>query len=116
MTPAAIEFEQAGCTVVCTLSNPEVSHLEMQEAVEECANLMRNDGARVFILDLSAVEFLASACIGVLVQFMQDLEHIRGRLALVGCQDPVKFLFQVTRLDQVFHLYDDVDEAQAALA
>ncbi|MEM0913692.1 MAG: STAS domain-containing protein [Planctomycetota bacterium] len=115
MTPAAIEYDQAGCTVVCTLSDPQISHLEMQEAVEECLNLMRNNGARNVVLDLSGVEFLASACIGVLVEFLQELEHIRGKLALAGCQDPVRFLFQVTRLDQVFLLYDDADEALTAL-
>jgi len=116
MTPATIDYDQAGSTVVCTLPNAEISHIELQEVVDECCNLMRTNGARAFILDLSHVEFLASACIGVLVEFMQELEHIRGRLALVGCQDSVKFLFQVTRLDQVFNLYDEMDEAQAAVA
>ncbi|MEM6333639.1 MAG: STAS domain-containing protein [Planctomycetota bacterium] len=114
MNPPAYEIDQQGSSVVCTFANPEVTHLELQEAAEECCNLMRINGARYFILDLSNVEFLASACIGVLVEFMQELEHIRGKLALVGCQDSVKFLFQVTRLDQVFTLIDEIDEAREA--
>lgn len=114
MNLPAYELEQEATGVVCTFANPEVTHLELQEAVEECCNLMRINGARQFILDLSNVEFLASACIGVLVEFMQELEHIRGKLALVGCQDSVKFLFQVTRLDQVFTLIDEIDEAREA--
>jgi anti-anti-sigma factor len=116
MTPATIDYDQAGSVVVCRIANPEVSHLELQEVVEECCNLMRTNGARGFVLDLSRVEFLASACIGSLVEFLQELEHIRGRLALVGCQDSVRFLFQVTRLDQVFQLYDEMDDAEAAVA
>lgn len=115
MATSDYEFDRAGRTLTCTIAAKEVSHLDLADAMDDCMAAMRNDGASQFIFDLSAVEHLASACIGVLVQFLQDIEAVRGRIALVGCQDNVKFLFRVTRLDHVFELFDDVDDARRAL-
>ena len=109
------QIETTGRRLTCTISQRDVSHLELADVIDDCMQQMRNNGVSVFIFDLREVEFLASACLGVLVQFLQDLESTRGKIALVGCQDNVKFIFKVTRLDQVFDLYDDMDEALDAL-
>ncbi len=114
MTPNGIELEQAGVVVTVRFARPEVTHVEMQDAVAECVERMRYNNAQHFVLDLAVVEFLASACLGALVGFMQDVEHVRGKIALVNCQDNVAFLFRVTRLDQVFELFDDVKDAVAS--
>lgn len=111
MIPQGMEIDQEGQVVTCHLNVPEVTHLEMQELIEECMGHMRNDGARHFVFDLEHVEFLASSCIGALVSFLQDVEHTRGRIALANCRENVLFLFKVTRLDSVFAIYDDVKEA-----
>jgi anti-sigma B factor antagonist len=87
----------------------------MQELVDECAERMRYNNARQFIFDLHGVEYLSSACLGVLVNFMQDVEHFRGRIAVAGCQPNVAFLFKVTNLERVFGLYDDTADAAGAL-
>lgn len=92
----------------------DVTHVEMQEIVAECLERMRYNNAQHFVFDLSTVEFLASACLGALVGFMQEVEHVRGKIALVNCHDNVAFLFKVTRLDHVFEMYDDVQEAVAS--
>lgn len=114
MLPQGVELEQAGPLVTVRVGVTDVTHTQMQETLSECAERMRYNNAQNFIFDLGPVEFLASACLGALVGFMQDVEHVRGRIALAACQDNVAFLFKVTRLDQVFHLYDDPTDAAAA--
>ena len=111
MLPDGIEIEQDGQIVTCCIGVPEVTHLEIQELVDECMDQVRNNNARHFVFDMQEVDFLASSCIGVLVSFLQDLEHTKGRVALANCKDNVLFLFKVTRLDSVFSMYDDVQEA-----
>lgn len=111
MLPDTIEVEQAGSTVTAHIRQAELSYSEMQELVDTCTDKMRCDNAQNFIFDMAEVEFLASACIGSLVQLLQDIEHQRGQIALAGCQENVAFLFKVTRLDSVFPMYDDVAEA-----
>ncbi len=111
MLPIGMELEQQGAVVTCRFDRRDVDHLDLQEVLDECMQRMRNDNARHFAFDLSPVEFLASACIGSLVGFLQDVEHMRGRIALAGCQDNVKFLFKVTRLDAVFPIFDELTDA-----
>lgn len=115
MLPDNFEIEQDGQLVTAYLRATEVAHDDMQALVVECLEKMRYDNAQNFIFDLEQVEFLASACIGSLVEFLQEIEHCRGQIALVNCQDNVTFLFKVTRLDQVFGLFDDMDEAIESL-
>lgn len=114
MLPQGVELEQNGPLVTVRIDVPDVTHTQMQETISECAERMRYNNAQHFVFDMGPVEFLASACLGALVGFMQDVEHVRGRIALAACQDNVAFLFRVTRLDQLIHLYDDVTEATAS--
>ena len=115
MLPEGVELDQAGPNVTVRVGVAEVTHMQMQETISECAERMRYNSARNFVFDLGPVEFLASACLGALVGFMQEVEHVRGKIALAGCQDNVSFLFKVTRLDQIFQLYDDPAESIEAM-
>ena len=111
MLPTGLEIEQEGSIVTCHIGMSEMAHGEMQEMIDDCMDRMRCGNAQHFVFDMSKVEFLASSCIGVLVGFLQDIEHVKGRIALANCQENVRFLFKVTRLDSVFAMYDDVKEA-----
>lgn len=109
-----IDIEQSGQIVTAKLHQAEVAFQQMQELVDACVDKMRYDKAQHFVFDMTDVEFLASACIGALVQLLQDIEQHRGQIALAGCQENVAFLFKVTRLDSVFPMFDEVDEAVAS--
>ena len=111
MLPNGMDIELNDQVATCRIDMPEVTHLEMQELVDECIQMMRNDNIRNFVFDLSQVEFLASSCIGSLVSFLQDIEHVKGKIAIANCKENVSFLFKVTRLDSVFAIYDDVQDA-----
>lgn len=109
------QLEQTNNVVVAQVTTRELSAEKMQELVEELMQRMRCDNAQHFVLNLKAVEYISSGCIGVMVGFLQDLEHVRGRIALAHCQPNVLFLFKVTRLDSVFHLFDDAETALAQI-
>ena len=114
MLPETITLEQDGHVVTARLHESEVSYQQMQALQEACVEKMRYDNARNFIIDLSEVDFLASACIGSLVELLKELEHQRGQIALVGCKENVAFLFKVTRLDAIFQLFDDAEDAASS--
>lgn len=111
MTPEGFEIEQRDGVLVVSSTNNDVSHIAMQEVIDECLQRMRYDNITQFLFDFSGTQFLASACLGLLVTLMKEVEHVRGRVALVNLEDNVRFLFKVTRLDAVFSIYDDIDEA-----
>lgn len=111
MSTFASEIEQAGPNVTIHVAGPQASHLEFAEVVAACCERMRYDNASNFVFDMENVEFLASACIGALVELLREVEPMRGKIAIAHCDDNVAFLFKVTKLDDIFGLFDDIDEA-----
>lgn len=105
------EIEQRGSLVLARLGQGDLTHVALQEAVDECLQRLRYDNAQHFIFDLEGISFVASACLGVLVGFMQEVEHVRGKIALINVSDNVQFLFKVTHLDTIFPIHDDEREA-----
>jgi anti-sigma B factor antagonist len=105
------ELEQSGALVTTRFAGPEVGHETMLEVLEMCKDKMRYEAAKTFLFDMEDVSFLASACIGTLVELLREVEPSRGRIALSGCNDNVSFLFKVTKLDDIFRLFDDLDDA-----
>ncbi len=116
MQTSGYELEQDGPVITAQITGPELSHEQMLELVEECKDKLRYDSARTFVFDMEQVTFLASACIGALVDLMREVEPMRGKIALAGCQDNVAFLFKVTKLDDIFGLFDDLETALDELA
>ncbi len=115
MSTSAAHIERTGNRAVATFSTHEVTTMQMQEVVVELMEMMRNDAVQFFVLDMNEVEFISSGCLGSLVEFIQDLGHMRGKVSLANCHDNVAFLFKVTRLDSIFPIYDEVDEAMSAM-
>ena len=115
MTTLSQHIEQIASVVVARPEEGQLTHVAMQELATELMERVRYNGAHHVVLDLSQVEFMASACLGVLVGFMQDIEPNKGRIALAACQPNVAFVFKVTKLDTVFAMFDEVDEAVADL-
>ncbi len=105
------EIDQDGQIVTISVLSSDASHEKIQDAVDDCLDKTRYDNARHFVFDLEEVEYLASACIGVMVEFLREVEHVRGRICLANCQENVAFLFKVTQLDHIFEMFDDVEDA-----
>jgi anti-sigma B factor antagonist len=67
------------------------------------------------LLDLRPVQFVDSTGLGVFVSLLKMMGP-GGRIAVLGANDGVKRLFQMTRLDSLFRLCEDEDQARAILA
>lgn len=63
------------------------------------------------VLDLSLVEFIDSACLGALIGLTRSLRAKGGEVGLANPTIEVRSIFQITRLDKIFKIYDSVDEA-----
>ncbi|MEO1236841.1 MAG: STAS domain-containing protein [Planctomycetota bacterium] len=111
MSAFASEIDQSGANVTIHVAGPEATHTEFSEVVAECCDRMRYSNASNFLFDLERVEFLASACIGAMVELLREVEPMRGKIALANCDENVAFLFKVTKLDDIFGIFDDIDDA-----
>jgi anti-sigma B factor antagonist len=66
------------------------------------------------VVDLSQVTYIDSAGLAALIQGMQKVEGYGGKFLLAGLQETVRSIFEISRLDQVFHIFPDTDAALAA--
>jgi len=66
------------------------------------------------IVDLARVSYIDSSGLAALIEGMQNVQQYGGTFALVSLQEPVRTIFEIARLDQVFKIYSDVNTALAA--
>ena len=71
-------------------------------------------GARS-IIDLGAVSFMDSTCIGVLAHAARSAREHGGQLVLAGAQGAVAELLELLRLPQVIPMFADIEQAMACL-
>jgi anti-sigma B factor antagonist len=88
--------------------------LHVSPNVTASLNMMIEKKPNQLVVDLSRVTYIDSAGLAAFIQAMQDVEAYGGRFALAGLQETVRLIFEISRLDQVFRIFPDVDAALAA--
>jgi anti-sigma B factor antagonist len=72
-----------------------------------------DEGRYDLIIDMSAVDFLDSTGLGVLVGGLKRVRAHDGSLALVCAEERILKIFRITGLTKVFPIHATVDEAVA---
>ena len=71
-------------------------------------------GVRVVVVDFTTSGYIDSSGLGALVSLSRRLRDAGGDLRLVGLNDDLRTLFELTRLDALFPLYATRADALAA--
>jgi anti-sigma B factor antagonist len=77
------------------------------------AGLTEEEGHLV-VLDLAGLEFICSAGLGALVSAHLNSRDHGGQIRLVRPQDRIRGILEATRLDTLFRIFGDLDEAVTA--
>jgi len=75
--------------------------------LKERINEKITDGRSLILINLSDVPYMDSAGLGVLVSGLKNANRLSGDLRIWGLQDEVKSIFELTRLNKVFQIYED---------
>ncbi|MCF7837295.1 MAG: STAS domain-containing protein [Candidatus Marinimicrobia bacterium] len=78
--------------------------------------LQDNPGVRRVVLDLTAMDFIDSAGLGVLISLLKYVSEREGDIRLAGLQRRARMVFEITRTYKIFEIFDTVDEALTAEA
>jgi len=62
------------------------------------------------IIVLNEVPYIDSAGLGTLVSILRDVRTKGREMFLVGLRKNIRKIFEMTRLDRVFKIYETVDE------
>jgi stage II sporulation protein AA (anti-sigma F factor antagonist) len=82
---------------------------------ESVAPHLTGGAATSLLVDLSGVNLMTSAGVGVLVRLLHRVDSLGGRLALFGAGRRVREVIEVVRLREVLNLSDSAEEARQRL-
>ncbi|MEX0907064.1 MAG: STAS domain-containing protein [Gemmatimonadota bacterium] len=68
-------------------------------------------GARKFLIDFSGTGYIDSSGLGVLVSLSKKIREQGGELRLANLNEDLRTLFELTKLDTLFHIASDRQEA-----
>ena len=89
--------------------------ISVAEALEEMLEAAIRESAGAFIVDLSELDFIESTGLQVLLRARGLLSREDRELAVVCPHGPVRRVFELTGLSEMFALYPSREEAAAAL-
>lgn len=107
--------EREGWTVVAVVGELDVATAPRlrQELHRVVGAGSAPDAGPAVVLDLAGVDFLDSTGLGVIIGILKRVRTQGGDLRLAAAPHRVTRVFEVTRLDRVLPMYDDVDAAIA---
>ncbi len=76
---------------------------------------IRSDLSPVLIVDFTGVPFIDSAGLGALVGASVTARKSGRKIAFAAMNDQARALIDMTHINQVFHTYDTVQDAEAAV-
>jgi anti-anti-sigma factor len=86
------------------------------DAVEQFIRQRMKAGRRQFVLNMERVPFTASAGLRVILVIAKELRsELQGDLCIASPQPPVKKVFEISGIDNVLHIFDDVEAAIKSL-
>src|SRR5262252_8127531 len=87
--------------------------LHVSPSVTASLNAMIEKKPPRLVVDLCDVTYIDSAGLAALIEAMQKMEGYGGKFLLAGLQETVRSIFEISRLDQVFQIFPNVDAALA---
>ncbi len=98
---------------VLTLAGPIDLHVS-PEVASALGTILEIKPVRV-VVDLSAVNYIDSSGLAVLIKGAQAVEAYGGRLMLADVQEDVRLILETARVAEFFVIFPHVDAALAAI-
>jgi anti-sigma B factor antagonist len=70
-------------------------------------------GERKFLVDCSRTGYIDSSGLGALVSLSKKVRELGGELRIAGLNEDLRSLFELTKLDTLFHISPTAKEALA---
>lgn len=98
-------YEQEGVTVFQVNGEINIS------TSPELKKLFEKQPAKKVVVDLEKVNYIDSSGLATLVEMLKKTKSQGGSLGLAAMSDKVKSLFEITKLDKLFPIFPNPQEA-----
>jgi anti-sigma B factor antagonist len=110
-----LKIRDRGDAVVATPNVAKFDLLETDSFRDELEPVLSSADDKPLLLDLSRVEFVTSATLGVMADLVKQCRAKGRPLALVGVRPKVLEVLRISHLDHLFSIHDSEDDALASL-
>ena len=73
--------------------------------------LVEKQDNRKLVLEFSAVRFMSSQALGVLLQLKKAMDPLKGKIVIVGIKPELHKVFKITNLHKMFTFHPELDKA-----
>jgi anti-sigma B factor antagonist len=87
---------------------------EMGPKLVEIVSDAIQEGAKVFVVNLKEVRYISSSGIGLLITMLTKMRNAGGEVYLTAPSEHVKKLLIITKLNNIFSVYDSVEDFRTA--
>jgi anti-sigma B factor antagonist len=111
-----LDIEDVGDVTVARFVDKKIlDENNIQIIGNQMFGLVEEDGRKKIVLDFSNVEYLSSAALGKLITMNNKVKAAKGKLRLCGIRPDIYEVFAITKLNTVFDIKDDRDQALQGL-
>lgn len=108
---AQVSINDADGAIVATVGIADMAPGVINALMQKTQDLAGEGRPAMLVVDLAKVKFIDSVALGSLVVLLRRVKATEGRLAMVGLGGHSLKVLQVTGLDKVFDLFEDVPSA-----
>jgi anti-sigma B factor antagonist len=111
-----IDIEQIGDVTVARFTDKKIlDENNIQLIGNQLFGLVEEEGRKKIVLDFSNVEYLSSAALGKLITMDKKVKGAGGKLRLCAIRPDIYEVFAITKLNKLFTICDDQDQALQGL-
>jgi anti-anti-sigma factor len=81
------------------------------EKLNAAVNALLQKDHKKFVLDIAALDYVDSSGVGMLVSCLTNVKKAGGDLKVVGANQRIRRIFNMTGIDRLMQLFDTVSEA-----
>lgn len=116
MAAQRLKVEQiADVAVVNFLDKRILDEPTIQAIAEQLFSLVDEQNQRKLCLNFNNVEYMSSAALGKLINLHKKLTGVKGKMAMCHVIPQIFEVFAITKLDKIFKIFPDEDQALASL-
>ena len=105
-----IQEDTKGDIFICSMGG-EVN-LETSPILRKLFERLIKENKKKIIVDLAGVSYIDSSGLATLIEMLQRLKGIDAKMRICGIQQKVKYVFEITKLDKLFEMFEDQQKAQ----
>jgi anti-sigma B factor antagonist len=111
-----ISIDFHGRVVIARLEDEKIlDETQLQSLEGSLMPLIEQNPGIQLIIDFDKVKFLTSSVLGLLIRISKKVYEANGKLRLCAITPKIQEVFRITRLDKIFEIYPDWEEAMVGL-